>query len=75
MQMKLKLTVAAAVAAVAGLAFAQDVQVVKIGHVAPMSGSQAHYGKDNPKNGSYPTNASRSGGSHGGRGRVIFPTT
>ena len=31
---------------VAGLASAQDV-VVKIGHVAPMSGSQAHYGKDN----------------------------
>ena len=47
MQMKLKLTVAAAVAAVAGMAAAQDVQVVKIGHVAPMSGSQAHYGKDN----------------------------
>ena len=47
MQVKLKLTVAAAIAAVAGLASAQDVQVVKIGHVAPMSGSQAHYGKDN----------------------------
>ena len=47
MQMKLKLTVAAAVAAVAGLTFAQDVQVVKIGSVAPMSGGQAHYGKDN----------------------------
>ena len=47
MQMKLKLTVAAAVAAVAGMAAAQDVQVVKIGHVAPMSGGQAHYGKDN----------------------------
>ncbi|MDR3454735.1 MAG: branched-chain amino acid ABC transporter substrate-binding protein [Rhodoferax sp.] len=47
MQMKLKLTVAATVAAVAGLACAQDVQVVKIGSVAPMSGSQAHYGKDN----------------------------
>lgn len=47
MQMKLKLTVAAAVAAMAGLSFAQDVQVVKIGSVAPMSGSQAHYGKDN----------------------------
>jgi branched-chain amino acid transport system substrate-binding protein len=47
MQMKVKLTVAAAVAAVAGLAGAQDVQVVKIGHVAPMSGAQAHYGKDN----------------------------
>ena len=47
MQMKLKITVAAAIAAVAGLALAQDVQVVKIGHVAPMSGGQAHYGKDN----------------------------
>jgi branched-chain amino acid transport system substrate-binding protein len=47
MQMKLKLTVAAAIAVLAGVAGAQDVQVVKIGHVAPMSGSQAHYGKDN----------------------------
>ena len=47
MQMKLKLTVAAAIAVVAGLAGAQDVQVVKIGSVAPMSGSQASYGKDN----------------------------
>ena len=47
MQMKLKITVAAAIAAAAGMALAQDVQVVKIGHVAPMSGSQAHYGKDN----------------------------
>lgn len=46
MQMKLKLTVVAAVAAVSGLAMAQDM-VVKIGHVAPMSGPQAHYGKDN----------------------------
>ena len=46
MQMKLKLTVVASLAAVAGFAFAQD-QVVKIGHVAPMSGGQAHYGKDN----------------------------
>jgi branched-chain amino acid transport system substrate-binding protein len=45
MQMKLKLTVAAAIAAVAGMASAQD--VVKIGHVAPISGAQAHYGKDN----------------------------
>lgn len=45
--MKLKITVAAAIAAVAGLASAQDVQVVKIGHVAPMSGAQSHYGKDN----------------------------
>ncbi len=47
MQMKLKITVAAAIAAVAGMGMAQDVQVVKIGHVAPMSGGQAHYGKDN----------------------------
>jgi branched-chain amino acid transport system substrate-binding protein len=47
MQMKLKLTAAAAIAVVAGMAMAQGVQVVKIGHVAPMSGSQAHYGKDN----------------------------
>lgn len=47
MHMKLKITVVAAIAAVAGLASAQDVQVVKIGHVAPMSGAQSHYGKDN----------------------------
>ncbi|MCJ7800152.1 MAG: branched-chain amino acid ABC transporter substrate-binding protein [Polaromonas sp.] len=46
MQMKLKMTVAACLAAVAGMASAQDA-VVKIGHVAPMSGAQAHYGKDN----------------------------
>lgn len=46
MQMKLKLTVAAALTVVAGFASAQDA-VVKIGHVAPMSGPQAHYGKDN----------------------------
>ena len=45
--MKLKITVAAAIAACSVVAFAQDVQVVKIGHVAPMSGGQAHYGKDN----------------------------
>lgn len=47
MQMKTKLSVAAALAAVAGMAAAQDVQVVKIGHVGPVSGAQAHYGKDN----------------------------
>lgn len=45
MQLKLKLTVAAAIAAACGVAAAQD--VVKIGHVAPLSGAQAHYGKDN----------------------------
>jgi branched-chain amino acid transport system substrate-binding protein len=44
--MKLKLTVAAAIAVVAGLASAQDM-VVKIGHVGPISGPQAAYGKDN----------------------------
>ena len=46
MQLTLKLTVVAAIAAVAGMASAQE-QVVKIGHVAPISGAQAHYGKDN----------------------------
>jgi len=46
MQMKLKLTVAAAIAAVAGMAAAQDM-VVKIGHVGPTSGAIAHLGKDN----------------------------
>ena len=46
MQMKLKLTVAAAIAAAWGIASAQDM-VVKIGHVAPVSGPQAAYGKDN----------------------------
>ena len=46
MQLKLKLTVVAAIAAVAGMASAQE-QVVKIGHVAPVSGAQAHYGTDN----------------------------
>src|SRR3569832_1865640 len=46
MQTKYKLTVVAALAAVAGIAAAQDA-VVKKGHVAPLSGPQAHYGKDN----------------------------
>ena len=46
MQMKLKLTVAAALATLATLAAAQDA-VIKIGHVAPVSGPQASYGKDN----------------------------
>ncbi|MDB5896409.1 MAG: branched-chain amino acid transporter substrate-binding protein [Ramlibacter sp.] len=45
MQFKLRLTVAVALGAACGLAAAQD--VVKIGHVAPLSGAQAHYGKDN----------------------------
>ncbi|MET4580117.1 branched-chain amino acid ABC transporter substrate-binding protein [Ottowia thiooxydans] len=47
MQLKMSLVAVAALATVSGLAFAQDVQVVKIGSVAPMSGPQAHYGKDN----------------------------
>jgi len=46
MQMKLKVTAVAVLVMVAGFASAQDA-VVKIGHVAPMSGPQAHYGKDN----------------------------
>ncbi|OGA94758.1 MAG: branched chain amino acid ABC transporter substrate-binding protein [Burkholderiales bacterium RIFCSPHIGHO2_12_FULL_61_11] len=46
MQMKLRVTAMATLAMAAGFASAQDA-VVKIGHVAPMSGSQAHYGKDN----------------------------
>jgi branched-chain amino acid transport system substrate-binding protein len=45
MQMKLKLTAGAVIAAFAGLAAAQD--VVKIGHVGPISGAIAHLGKDN----------------------------
>ena len=40
MQMKLKVTVLAAMTAVAGIAAAQEV-IVKIGHVAPISGAQA----------------------------------
>lgn len=47
MQLKLSVLAGVALLAVGGLATAQDVQVVKIGHVAPMSGPQAHLGKDN----------------------------
>jgi branched-chain amino acid transport system substrate-binding protein len=46
MLVKLNLIAAASVALLAGAASAQDM-VVKIGHVAPVSGAQAHYGKDN----------------------------
>ncbi|MFT6591943.1 MAG: branched-chain amino acid transport system substrate-binding protein [Rhodoferax sp.] len=49
MQVNLKITVMAAMASIAagsGVAMAQDM-VVKIGHVAPMSGAQATYGRDN----------------------------
>lgn len=46
MQLKLvSLAVAAAFASTAGLASAQT--VVKIGHVAPLTGAIAHLGKDN----------------------------
>ena len=47
MHFKLKLLAVALGTAFAGVSSAQDVQVVKIGHVAPLSGAQAHYGKDN----------------------------
>ena len=46
MQVKLKVIVAATLSVLAGAAMAQDM-IVKIGHVAPVSGAQAHYGKDN----------------------------
>jgi len=43
--MKLKATAVAALTLAAGASFAQE--VIKIGHVAPMSGAIAHLGKDN----------------------------
>ena len=46
MLVKLNVIAAASVALLAGAASAQDM-VVKIGHVGPVSGAQAHYGKDN----------------------------
>ncbi len=46
MQAKLNLIVAAAAALLGNVAMAQDL-IVKIGHVAPTSGNQAHLGKDN----------------------------
>ena len=42
----LQLTAAAALATVCGLAAAQDVKVVKLGHAGPISGGIAHIGKD-----------------------------
>ena len=45
MQVKLNVIVAAAVALCAGAVHAEDL-VVRIGQVGPVSGSQAHYGKD-----------------------------
>jgi branched-chain amino acid transport system substrate-binding protein len=47
MQFKLNAVLAAVIALSAGAVSAQDMQVVKIGHVGPVSGAQAHYGKDN----------------------------
>jgi ABC-type branched-subunit amino acid transport system substrate-binding protein len=47
MQMKFNTVMLAGLMAVGSLAWAQDVQVVRIGHVAPTSGPQAHYGRDN----------------------------
>jgi branched-chain amino acid transport system substrate-binding protein len=46
MLVKFNVIAAASVALLAGAASAQDM-VVKIGHVGPVSGAQAHYGKDN----------------------------
>jgi branched-chain amino acid transport system substrate-binding protein len=46
MQIKLNTILAAAAVMLGGAAYAQDM-VVKIGHVAPTSGGQAHLGKDN----------------------------
>ena len=46
MQFRLNWVVSASLAMIAGAANAQDV-TVRIGHVAPISGPQAHYGKDN----------------------------
>ncbi|MBX3638569.1 MAG: ABC transporter substrate-binding protein, partial [Rubrivivax sp.] len=46
MQAKFKWIVGAAVIAIGGAAFAQDL-VVRIGHVGPTSGAIAHLGKDN----------------------------
>lgn len=43
----LAMALAAAAALASGPARAQQVEVVRIGHVAPLSGPQAHYGKDN----------------------------
>jgi branched-chain amino acid transport system substrate-binding protein len=46
MKSKLHVIAAAAVALAAGGVYAQDI-TVRIGHVGPVSGPQAHYGKDN----------------------------
>jgi branched-chain amino acid transport system substrate-binding protein len=43
---KLNLTATAVLMLMAGAAYAEEI-VIRIGHVAPLSGQQAHYGKDN----------------------------
>jgi branched-chain amino acid transport system substrate-binding protein len=47
MHIQLRLHAAAFLCAATMIATAQPTQVVKIGHVAPLSGAQAQYGKDN----------------------------
>ena len=47
MQFEFKAVAAAAIVLAASSASAQDAQIVKIGHVGPVSGAQAHYGRDN----------------------------
>jgi branched-chain amino acid transport system substrate-binding protein len=46
---KTALAVAGVMALASGSAFAQQEVEVRIGHVAPLSGGQAHYGKDNER--------------------------
>ena len=46
MQTPFKLSIACALVAVSGLSWSQE-QVVRIGHVGPVSGPIAHLGKDN----------------------------
>lgn len=46
MELKFRIALVVGIAAVSGIASAQDV-VMKIGHAAPISGAQASYGKDN----------------------------
>jgi branched-chain amino acid transport system substrate-binding protein len=47
MYMNSKLSLLTLACMACGTAAAQDVQIVKIGHAAPMSGGQTHYGRDN----------------------------
>ena len=45
MKMSHQLLIAAAVAGMGSVAMAQE-QIIKIGHIGPVSGPQAHFGKD-----------------------------